>query len=965
MVLGVCVIPNALAADFAIDARTLSQALIQFSHQSGKAIVFSDRETRHLPAPVVTGEQSYQQALDTLLANSHLYWEQVEGDIIAIGKSDCVTAASGDCTSLQDVALQHPAYRPGLEETYVYGRHLTGSRVHRNPLLSAMPVERISGAAIESSGAQSLGELLRFVPSVAGNATSTAISNGGDGTATVTLRGLPASNTLVLLNGKRMANDGLAGDAFDLNSLSPTIVERIDILKHGASAIYGSDAIAGVVNIITKDTFSGGLLEGYTGQAGAGDLQTHSGTLQYGTSLPAGNIVINTSYYRQEPLFSRDRAVSASADSRLQGGSDARSSATPDARITLPGGETLIAQAGAYRNARDEDLYNYQQDTTAIVPLERTSTYAHVSYDLSDILTARVLLNHSSTRATAQLAPTPVFTAFEQTPLTIAADNKYNPFGVELVDVRRRVSELGPRQQHNSAKTHRASITLEGSHAVVQWDASYSWSYAVASQRLSHVIDADRLARALGSASECRGAAIDDCTPVNLTGADGSITAQQLDSIRTFTGKQGYSKLDEFSFHLESEWLELPHGPVDAALGISYRRESTRSTPVNGARVTIGGNNLAATAGRRHVAEMYGEALLPLWRNRPDSRSLDAEIALRYSHYSDFGTSVNPRLGMRMQLHPGLVLRVNATRSFRAPSLHQLYMGASESQAAIDDPCTDAARFQQLPGCLQLADSTRHQFLTVTGGNPDLKPESASSYSLGLIWTDTYRPLSASLDFFEIQQKDVVNASAQFIVDQNASQGLFASAVERDERGNLTRVWANFLNTGDRQVRGIDFAASYSLHATPWGKFSFNLNTTYLDRFKAQLNAAANATDFAGTFVDDASEGLGGIPRLKSQIGMQWRNNRWRGHYEIYRVSAMSEKIPDSNLTRKINEWIVHDVQLSYTFDYAAGLRWAVGVDNLFDASAPFSASAFNDNIDGRTHELKGRYWYTRLTQRI
>ncbi len=356
---------------FVIDAPQLSPALIQFSRQSGLSIVFPEHLARNLDSAPVTGTLSSAEALDTLLEGTGLGWEMVESRIVAVYSVDCDEAPG--CASPTQTLSRYPVYVPGLEETYVYGSQMTGSRIRRPGYESAAPVDVLSAPEIELSGAQTLGELLKFVPAVAGNSLSTAISNGGNGTATVTLRGLPASNTLVLINGRRVANDGLAGESVDLNSIPPAAVKRIEILKDGASAIYGSDAIAGVVNVILKRDFYGFLAETYYGQAEAGDLDTQTHTFQYGTGFNRGSLFITASHYSQDPIFSSDRDISASADTRAIGGADQRSSATPDARLVLPDGTALIADGSSYRPATDEDRFDFPAFTSAVVPLERNS----------------------------------------------------------------------------------------------------------------------------------------------------------------------------------------------------------------------------------------------------------------------------------------------------------------------------------------------------------------------------------------------------------------------------------------------------------------------------------------------------------------------------------------------------------------------------------------------------------------
>lgn len=930
-------------------------------------MVFSDRQIRDLPAVPVVGTRSTAEALDTILAGSEMTWEIVDERVIAVYPLDCSAAEEG-CAGAAELVADYPIYAPGLEETWVYGATVTGSRIRRTGYTGGAPVDILSSPDIELSGAQSLGELLKFVPAVSGNATSTAISNGGDGTATVTLRGLPASNTLVLVNGRRIANDGLAGDSVDLNSIAPAAVERIEILKDGASAIYGSDAIAGVVNVITKRDFHGFLAETFYGEASEGDLDTVTHTLQYGTGLPEGSFFITASYYDQGPLYSRDRDISANADTRLIGGTDERSSATPNARVMLPDGSTVIASGTGYRSATDEDLYNFREETSAVVPMTRSSIYTNISYDFSERVTGYAEASYMDTDAKSTLAPTPVFTAFEQSPLPVAADNTYNPFGVELDDVRRRLVELPARRQRNQSEVQRFSAILEGLFADWNWDVGYNWSRSEAQETTYNIINADRLRRAIGPADGCLGLLIDGCVPVNLTGPAGSIDDEQLDYIAATGEVSGYFMMSSASLNISGGLPGLPAGRTDIAAGVEIRDEATskRPSPLLAGAGTIGASNFEATRGDRRATELYAESVVPLWRNASGLSHIALEAAVRFSDYDDFGDTTNPKLALRWQAGPDLLLRANYAEGFRAPSLNQLYEGATESQDFLEDPCTQAANVGVLPGCSQQADPTRNQFLTVKGGNDELNPETSYSYSAGAVWTPGAIPgLALSADYFRIDQEDVVSSSAQFIVDQNAFYGRLNDLVTRDDVGNLTMVEATNLNIGERRVTGADFALTYHYPQQAYGQFSVVGNASWIQEYLARLDSTAPSLDLAGTFRDEASEGLGGIPEWKAQLGLRWKRERWQGSWQLHYVGSMEELLPGTSQTRTIDSWLVHDLQLNYTFDVLDGLRLTLGIDNLLDEAPPLAASAFNDNIDGRTHELKGRFWYTRLSQRF
>ncbi len=966
-----CLPANAVSGTeyrFSIASQPLSQGLIQFSHQSGLAIVFPDPLTRNMTSPAIEGNMAFETALDQMLAGTELAWQLIDNRIVAIYDGSC--SATGTCPDSEELLVQHPLYVPGIEELYVYGSQVTGSRIKRNHLTGSAPVDIISAPDIELSGAQTLGEILRYLPAVAGDATSTAISNGGDGTATVTLRGLPASSTLVLINGRRVANDGLAGESVDLNSIAPAAVERIEILKDGASAIYGSDAIAGVINIIMKEDFYGFLAEQFYGAAEEEDGETRTTTVQYGTGFKHGSLFLSGSHFDQQEIAARHRSVSRSADGRRLGGADLRSSATPNARVSLPDGSTVILDdvSGAYRPVTENDLFDFPLFTSSLVPSERNFLYGSASYDITELLTISVEASYTDTTAEADLAPTPIFTAFEQTPIPIAADNIYNPFATEITDLRRRLLELPPRQQKNKSDVTRYTLNLEGLHQGWSWDFAYSYSRSDAKETLSGLVNADNLRRGVGPAANCQGASADGCVPINLFGPTGSVDAQQLEYLQV-TGKvKGESELDVYSLNANRPLLELPYGTMDFAAGLEYRDESTekRPSPLIADLGTIGGTNFEATSGDREVREIYAESIAPVWHSASQQQKLDFEAAIRWSDYSDFGTTTNPKLGLRYQHSPQLLFRTTYTEGFRAPTLNELYQGASEDQAFISDPCTQPQNVGVLPGCTQQADATRNQFLTVTGGNPKLEEEKAETWGLGVVWTPTaVQGLSLSVDYFDIDTENVVDSSAQFIVNQNAATGRFEDRITRDDAGNLQLVTATNLNVGERRVKGLDISVDYLLPTRTWGQWSMALSLAYIDEYSIQLDAGSETIDLAGTFVDPASEGLGGIPEWKGNLGLQWARSRWRGSYDVHFVSELEEQVPNSERRREIDSWVVHDVQVSYMFNLLKGLRLSMGVDNLLDEEAPFAASAFNDNIDARTHDLKGRFWYAKLSQRI
>ncbi|MGI9287014.1 MAG: TonB-dependent receptor [Pseudomonadales bacterium] len=955
---------------------TLADALITVAHQADLSIIFGTQEAFETPVASVRGYYPIAEVLQQLLAESELEPVFVSAGVIAIRPIEC--ANDPNCEDIVE-AIDQGALEgyPRLEEMTIIGRTITGSRIRRNDYDGSAPVDIISAADLELAGAQSIGDFLKFLPSVVGNSTSTSISNGGDGSASVTLRGLPASNTLVLINGRRVANNGLAGESVDLNAIAPSAIAKIEVLKSGASAVYGSDAIAGVINIILKKDFDGLQVDTYYGSSVEGDLGTRNSSFTFGHTFERGDLIVSGTHYDQDALFSRDRSVSSSADTRRFGGADRRSSATPNARINLPTGVVVPEvsvdgplssplSAEDFRLATDDDLFNFREFTTATVPSERSSLYAHLQFDVTDQTSTYLDYDYITTEAESRLAPTPVFTAFETIDLPVAASNIYNPFGIELIDVRKRVLELGARAQENESKVRRLAWGLESQHDNYAWDVGFHWSKTDATETLHNLIDASRLQRALGDAAQCLGIAVDGCEPFNLFGPPGVITPSQLDYVAHDAKVRGYSKLYGITLNSSATLATLPAGPLEIAMGYEYRKESTAKKPVTPDILTLGGANFDATSGGRRVHEMYFETLVPLLRKQPGVHSLELDLAARYSHYNDFGDTSNPRIAVKYRPIAPLLLRASYAEGFRAPSLLELNQISSQSQDMLQDPCADSANVGVLMGCVSQSDNTRVQFLTLNGGNQDLLPEDSEYSSYGFVWSSSrWQGFTASLDYYNISQRNVVNADAQFILDQNAATGAFSDRVERDAAGELQKITATNINIGERKVSGWDIAMNYNFPRTRYGRYFLSFNAANIHQYQEQPFPDAQRRNLEGQFVDEASEGRGALPKWKYNLGMYWKHKQWQANYTLHYISALDEEIPGLADRRTIDRSKTHDVQLSYLFLIANGLRVTFGIDNLFDENPPFAASAFNDNIDSRTHELTGRFWYARLAQRF
>ncbi len=842
---------------------------------------------------------------------------------------------------------------------------VTGSRIKRLDMEGSSPVTVIDRQAIEISGSQTITDVLKTLPAIVGNSVTTSTTNGGGGGAgNVTLRGLPATATLILLNGRRLPNDGLAGETPDLNAIPVAAIERIEVLKDGASAVYGSDAIAGVVNIITKSDFSGTNLEFYAGQASRGDLETVSTSITYGSSGDRGNIMVGVNHYRQGNVRSADRDVSkvtlrpsssipagrATVSNGASGFTCSDATASTCA-VTLADGVTNPDGPEDFREYTSADSYNYAEITDAIMAQERRSVYLSGVYDFSESVRGNVTTTYTNTLSEYASAPTPIFTAFETGGLSLAADNVFNPFGEELSDVRRRMLDLGPRISSFDSNVTNLVLGLDGDimDGLWTWNVDYNYGNTRTIETAENIVNKTNLKAALGSPSTCDALSSLGCTPINMFAPAGTLTAAQKAWISTEANIRGEADTESLSVNFSGELAELAGGPVAVAVGAEVRQESIKFRPdgQTSSYNSIGNTNFGPTEGDRDVNEVYVEAFLPV------VKVLDVELAARYSSYSDFGNTFNPKAGLKVKPTNDLIIRGTYSTGFRAPSLRELYQGAAENFAFLTDPCAEDASVCN--GGPQ-SDKDIIQFLALEGGNEDLEPEESESYTFGVAYSPSFG-LNVKADYFYVETKNAIDINPQFVMDQFRKNGLFTDKVTTDANNNITLIEATALNLAARKVKGIDFGIDYASSLGGTSRFSVALTGTKFLEYLNQADKTSEFEDVVGKYVDAASGGVGSIPNHKLNLGLGYGV----GDLALNLTSNYISALDADGTEEDFEAWLTHDIQVSYTVTSLA-TTFTVGVDNVTDKEPPSSDKSFNDNIDARTHNLIGRFYYASVS---
>ncbi len=896
-----------------------------------------------------------------------------------------------------------------LEEILV-----TGSRIRNANLSGSAPVTVLDAEAIKVTGNVSIGDVLQDL-TVNANGINVQANNGGDGTTRVNLRGIGAARTLVLVNGRRhvLASTG-TNWSVDLNAIPLSVVERVEVVKDGASAVYGSDAIAGVVNIITKTELEGIELNAFTGQSGESDGEIVDINLTMGVTSDRGSMMLSTGFYEQEPIMAGDRSFSRfdkDYDWVANDGSftEAGSTAPPQGAIwdrnpddrgneawqALVDGSTLSIplfyndptagwrdfNLGGTSDVGTGDFYNYQPENYLLTPQKRWNIYGAGHYDVTDSVELYIEGSYINRQSEQLLAPTPLFTISEG--ITVSADNFYNPFGRDFTDVRRRFVEASNRFFRQDIDTYRAVAGLRGdietgAFSGWSWDAYLNYGRTqgvsvnegrfVRSRVIEAIgpsfVDEDGDLRC-GTATNPGSA---DCVPLDLFGGFNGrpITDDQLAWI-SYTGVDDLVATQKtVAFNLAGTVAELPAGPLGLAFGAEYREEDGSNTPdpiTNSGDTT--GNKAETTEGGYEVVDVYAEMGVPVFDG------LQATAAVRYSDYSNFGDTTNGKIGLIWDVTDSLTLRGTVSQAFRAPTIPELFLGSSDDFPNVTDPC-DTSEEPRTPsqqatcsadGLPDDYGDNRDQLRATLGGNAELQPEEADTWTLGLVYQPKWLDGAAvTVDAWNIKIDDSIQPiTASVILSSCYNQGLenrqYCERVSRTETGFLDDIDDRNTNIGGVDASGIDVTFTYA-HDTRFGGFNYSIDYAYLDEYTERQGGGRRVN---GLGVYD----LGVFAENKVNANVRWNRGPWSANYNVRWIDGFREcEDNDCSATgavsRKVDDNWQNDVQLSFDFarDRGKQSQLTLGIQNLFDEEPSVIFNGFLATSDSNTYDFLGRFMY-------
>jgi len=767
------------------------------------------------------------------------------------------------------------------EEQIIEEVLITGSRIRRPDLESVSPYTTIGAEEFKLSGTINVEQKLAELPSTLPSFGSGS-NNPGDGTARVDLRGLGSFRTLVLVNGRRWIPATQTG-VVDLNTIPGTLIKRVDVVTGGASAVYGSDALAGVVNFEMIDDFEGVEIGGLYDITTEGDGEKYNMDITMGGNFAdgRGNAVVYASYSKREALFAGERdfsnkALTESTDANgkpilAEGGS----SGVPGTRIwggpTLANGTTVGTfdeSGGGLPWVEPSSRFNYAPDNFLQLPQERYLLNAFSHYDVNEHARIYGEFSFSYNKVPQELAPTPAFTTVEINPNSaFFAPDVQDAFnanteanGGNQYFIGRRMVENGSRQAIDVREAFRVLVGANGD-ITDNWsyDAFYSFSNLDNQTSLNNDVSASRFIQAVlvnDAGTACQDPS-GGCVPINIFGP-GNISQEAVDFVNI--GATNITSIDQevIQATVTGDLWTIPTAdyPVAIVLGYEHRADSSSFRPDTflSSGDVLGFNAGEATKGRYSVEEIFGEISLPLLSGVPFAEDLTLWGAARSSDYSNIGRVSSFATAINWAPIESLKFRTGYQEAVRAPNVSELFLGSSNGFPGADDPCSSGAITGATsretciatgvdPAAVGNFTQANSQIEGRFGGNPDLTEETSETFTIGLVWEPT-DSLDITLDYYDIEIEDAISVLGggvnnvldlcyNEIKDPNSD---FCQAVNRRADNNVDVVNVLNANIGLIETSGIDLNVYWS---TDFGfglggsgsTFDVAFNSTFLDEF--------------------------------------------------------------------------------------------------------------------------------------
>lgn len=924
---------------------------------------------------------------------------------------------------------------------------VTGSRIKRQDYESSSPVVTIGADVFTQAGTQQIEQVLNELPQLVPSVTTTSNNPSNGGQANVNLRGLGTNRTLVLLDGTRLVPSNASG-AVDLNTIPSGLIESVEILTGGSSSVYGSDAIAGVVNIRTKRDFEGVQFTVKSSMTAESDGRTKVAELLVGGNFndDKGNAVFAVTVDERDTLLAGARDFSS-----VQFGPNLR----PQGSTTTPQGYIAWATTNAPTQAAYDTLFgpgipssspvgfnangtvfsytpvrNFTGDTSdpgynpasysynfapvnyLQLPIERKQLAGFLRHDLGEKVELYGRLMYTTYDSPQQLAPTPVASGIG---VTVQATNPLIPAQLRtLLNARptpgasftweRRYSEAGPRIQLNTWDTSQAQLGVRGDVQLMSkewsWDISASYGEVKGLQIQDGNLSRSRVQSGLDNPAALASRGCASFNPFGtLSAACGAAVAIRTTNSLEFTQSQVVA-------FMTGDVIDLPAGPLGASVGFEYQRNIGIFRPDEFLRSgdVVGFNANQPINGEINVREYFMEAAVPLLRDLPAVDLLALDLGFRASSYNLAGQVETYKAGLEWKPIDTVKVRGSFNKATRAPSILELFQPVQEGFPSFQDPCWNGSAARSGASAAQVnalcatqgAPSNfpigNAQVRALTGGNVNLEPESADTYTFGVTWQpvlETHQ-LRASVDYFRYRITDTIGTvGASSIVsrcfnDLNANptfsnSNLWCSLFRREPSGRATDVFAVNNNLGKRNVDGVDLQVDWVVPLSAFGlsetagKLSVNFIATQLLKWEFQEDPAAPLVAVDGTITTNFAETY---PELKARLGVAYSVADWKFGWETRFVDGMQVVNTDArrtptntgvaptaaNFSQRPTTPTYLNHRLTVGWQPTEWVDLLLGIDNLLDKEPPIFATnaraGVQANTDPSTYDVLGRRFF-------
>ncbi|WP_036171256.1 TonB-dependent receptor domain-containing protein [Massilia sp. 9096] len=869
---------------------------------------------------------------------------------------------------------------------------ITGSSIRRLATEGALPVQTITLDQMDKQGVTNAEEMLRLISSngtgadnmTSGNnvfgADADRVSGGG---SFASMRGLGPTATLVLINGQRISGYGMSAKAVDLNTIPLAAIARVEVLKDGASAIYGTDAVGGVINFILKTDFEG-IQAGFTGnwtQHGGGDTRRLQLLAGKGNLDRDGfNVMAAISHSQNQELDSRQRSFANGYQPAR--GLSPDTTGTPVANqltgagsalgvnFTRPGDPNKYLQAGLlslqgkcdsvpgmmqYNTALWKDVtsplrstyscaYDYGADYVMQLPVERTNGVARATYQINPDNQVYAEVIGANTRSLSILTPV-------QVSATLAAGNAYpagGPYYQNLqpyipsfdptkpILYKWRAWPLGNRTQQNVANTVRVSLGAVGTIAG-KYDYKINYGHSE-SHATTDLLDGYAYTtpfyKVLGSGI---------VNPFAAPSQGQSDAAMAALNATKFYGEfqHGKTTLDQINASISGPIWTLPAGDLQGAIGTDLRQEGYGfAQNVDATQILLAPGNANFPTAHRSITALYAELVVPVIKN------LELQLALRTDKYQTIGSTTNPKIAFSYRPVNWLMLRGSANKGFLAPSFNQLYSGRLDQE--LPNGVTDPVGCASHPNDPRFCAIERLSYFT--GGNPNLRPETSKQGTLGFVIEPTAN-FSASVDYWAINTKDhILNRTPQVVL---ANSAFLAEDIIRNTDDTIDYVNAGWINAGGIKTRGADLGLRGRGNLPGGFKWNAMLDGTWTQSYKVSEIPGMAYTEEVGSF-------------YTRDIYLRWKTNAtfavskgdWSVMVNNLFRSGYNDELPDGGKSApppgfnpRVASYTTWGLTASYTGIKNTSID--VGIQNLFDRQPSFTAH----NVD----EVVGAGWDPRV----